>query len=199
MVRNPGPLSKQLLNIFSTGKIYSVPFPSQLVVIINSLDDAADVLSNRSGIYPDRPPLIFRGDLCGFDRTTGLAPYGSKFKGHRLIISRGISAKRSLERYHSVMERAARRFASGLASDSNDLIGKTHRYVSINAYHQKSERVHPSRSVANLQLAIIYGCTAQDREDHLVNYMEKALHFNTTVIESGVYAVDVFPFRESFI
>lgn len=65
MVRNPGPLSKQLLNIFSTGKIYSVPFPSQLVVVINSLDDAADVLSNRSGIYPDRPPLIFRGDLCG--------------------------------------------------------------------------------------------------------------------------------------
>ena len=88
------------------------------------------------------------GELCGLDRTTLLVPYGSKLKDHRLLFSRGVSAKRSLEKYHSVMEHVAQSFASGLASDSTDLIGQTHRYISIRV---------PYQGLAYLQLVQICG------------------------------------------
>ena len=77
------------------------------------------------------------GELCGLDRTTVLFPNGSKLKEHRLLFSRGVSAKRSLDKYHSLMEHMAQSFASGLAFDSTDLIGQTHQYVSISVPYQE--------------------------------------------------------------
>ncbi|KAF9790925.1 cytochrome P450 [Thelephora terrestris] len=158
------------------GEITSFAIFGQRVVVINSLDVARDVLNNRSGIYSDRPRLVMGGELCGWDRTTVLVPYGPKLKGHRLIFSRGISAKRSLDKYHSVMEHVAQTFASGLASDSNDLIGQIHR------------------SIADLQLAVIYDYTAQGRADPLVDDTERVLRYFTMILEPGAYLVDTLSF-----
>lgn len=55
-----------------------------------------------------------------------------------------------------------------------------------------------SRSVANLQLAIVYGYTNQSGEDPLVNDTKKLFHHFTAVPEPGECLVDVFPFRELF-
>ena len=95
-------------------------------MVINSLDVAKDILDNRSAIYSDRPHLVMGGELCGWDRTTALTPYGPRLKEHRSLFARGISAKRSVEKYHSLIEGVAQSFASGLASDSQDLIGQIH-------------------------------------------------------------------------
>ena len=196
-VCDPGPSFNELLNVFSAGEINSFTIFGQTVIVINSLDVARDVLINRSAIYSDRPRLVMGGELCGWDRTTVLAPYGSKLKGHRLLFSRGISAKRSLEKYHSVMEHVARSFASGLASDSTDLIGQTHRYVYQQVSYRELEHTI-SRSVADLQLAVIYDYTVQGKEDPLVNDTETVLRYFTMILEPGAFLVDTLPFRESF-
>lgn len=112
-------------------------------VVINSLDVAREILGKRSAIYSDRPRWVMGGELCGLNRTTVLFPYGSKLKEHRALFSRGVSAKGSLEKYHSVMEYMAQSLASGLASDSNDLIGQIHRYASISVSYPESERIPP--------------------------------------------------------
>ena len=63
---------------------------------------------------------------------------------------------------------------------------------------QSQSAYHLSRSVANLQLDMIYDYTVQGREDPLMNDTEKVLHFLTTILGSGAYLVDAFPFREPF-
>lgn len=73
------------------------------------------------------------GELCGWNRTTVLTPYGPRLKEHRSLFARGISTKRSVEKSHSLMEEAAKSFASSLASDSRNLIGQVHLYVCL--YH----------------------------------------------------------------
>jgi len=93
-------------------------------VVINSLNVARDILDNRSAIHSDRPRLVMGGELCGWNRTTALTPYGPRLKEHRSFFARGISTKSSVEKYHSLMEEAAQGFASGLADDSHDLIGQ---------------------------------------------------------------------------
>jgi len=107
------------------GRINSFNVFGQTVVVINSLDVARDTLDNRSAIYSDRPRLVMGGELCGWDRTTALAPYGPRFKGHRSFFAQRISTNRSVEKYHLIMEDGAKKFASRLASDSHDLIGQT--------------------------------------------------------------------------
>lgn len=91
-------------------------------MVLNSLDVAREILDNRSAIYSGRPHLVMGGELCGWNRTTVLAPYGPRLKEHRSLFAQGISSKRSVEKYHSLMEDAAQSFANGLASDSHDLI-----------------------------------------------------------------------------
>jgi len=95
-------------------------------VVINSLDVARDILDNRSAIYSDRPYFVMGGELCGWNRTTVLTPYGPRLKEHRSLFARGISGKGSVEKYRSLMEEAAQSFAYGLASDSYDLVGRIH-------------------------------------------------------------------------
>lgn len=107
------------------GQINSFNVFGQTVVVINSLDIARDTLDNRSAIYSDRPRLVMGGELCGWDRTTAMAPYGRLFKSHRSLFAQKIGTNRSVEKYHSIMEDAAKKFASRLASDSHDLIGET--------------------------------------------------------------------------
>ena len=95
-------------------------------MVINSLDVAREILDNRSAIYSDRPYLVMGGELCGWNRTTVLAPYGPRLKEHRSLFARGVSTNRSVEKYVSSMEDAAQNFVTGLASDSHDLLGQIH-------------------------------------------------------------------------
>lgn len=110
----------------SIGQINSFTVFGQIVVVINSLNVAREILDNRSAIYSDRPRLVMGGELCGWNRTTALTPYGPRFKEHRSLFAKGISANRSIDKYHSVMEGAAQSFASGLASNQDDLLGQIH-------------------------------------------------------------------------
>lgn len=158
------------------GEICSFTIFGKPVVVINSLDVAKDILIDRSAVYSDRPRLVMGSELCGLDRTTVLSPYGPQLKGHRSIFSRGINAKSSLEKYHSAMEETAQAFARGLASDPDDLIGQIHR------------------SLADLQLAVVYDFAAQGKKDPLIDDTEKAIDYFTAVLEPGAYLVDALPF-----
>jgi cytochrome P450 len=114
-------------HILSIGQINSFTIFGQPVVIINSLDVARDILDNRSAVYSDRPYLVMGAGLCGWDRTTVLTPYGPRLKEHRSLFARGITPKRSVEKYHPILEDAARSFAGGLASNPRNLIEQVHQ------------------------------------------------------------------------
>lgn len=57
---------------------------------------------------------------------------------------------------------------------------------------------HFSRSLADLQLAVIYDFAAQGKEDPLIGDTEKAIDYFTAVLEPGAYLVDALPFCELF-
>jgi hypothetical protein len=57
---------------------------------------------------------------------------------------------------------------------------------------------HLPRSIADLQLAVIYDYTAQGRADPLVDDTERVLRYFTMILEPGAYLVDTLSFCEPF-
>ncbi|KLO13427.1 cytochrome P450 [Schizopora paradoxa] len=66
------------------------------MLILNSYDDAKELLANRSAIYSSRPHLTMAVDLEKWDWFTTFVPYGDLFRKHRAYQNRFINSLETL-------------------------------------------------------------------------------------------------------
>lgn len=101
----------------SIGDIISVTIFGRCFVVLNSIEGALDLLEKKGAIYSDRPYMPLAGELMGHDQFLPLSPYGERYRDLRRLLHQALGGRGQLdkvERYHSLVEGNALRFAQRL-------------------------------------------------------------------------------------
>ncbi|KAG0706787.1 cytochrome P450 [Suillus ampliporus] len=125
----------------------------QEFVVINSEELAHTLLDQRSGVYSDRP-YVSTNVLFGMDFTTGLLPYGARWRKHRKMYHVGFS-KEACHKYQSMQLQKVHQFLENLV-------------VSPTEFPAHSRTL----SVAII-MAITYGYDLAPAEDPFVNKVQR--------------------------
>lgn len=155
-------------------KILSVALPGSRMVILNSAEDAIELLERRAGTYNDRPrvPLI---ELAGWTFNTGLMGNNERWRSERRIFQQNFK-RESVARFLPIQTAKIHAMLRQLLTDPESF-----------ADHYKTLS-------AAIVLEIMYGYEVQPKNDHIVAVVERAV---AQLIENGpnpsVAALNVFP------
>ncbi|XP_006457680.1 hypothetical protein AGABI2DRAFT_213191 [Agaricus bisporus var. bisporus H97] len=155
-------------------KILSLKVPGTRIYILNSFEDAIELLEKRAGVYSDRPriPLI---EMCGWTFNTGLMSNNDRWRKERRVFQQAFK-RESVDRYQPTQYDKVHEMLRQLLNDPADF-----------AAHYKTLS-------AALVLDIMYGYDVQPKNDRIVQVVERAVQ---TLIENGtdpsVAALNVFP------
>ncbi|KAI0321144.1 cytochrome P450 [Amylostereum chailletii] len=147
----------------------------QSIVILNSVKAASDLLDKRSSIYSDRPTITALSDFVGFGWTTGLLPYGKRWRKHRkeLALTLGAGASR---RYEPLEMKATYRLLRNFLQTPD-------------AFSQ-----HLRHMAGQVTLSISYGIDIQPCDDPWIELAERCLKaFDVSTQLSG-RIFDLLPF-----
>lgn len=64
----------------------------------------------KSTIYSDRPPFKMGGEICGWEKSLGMSPYGERFREYRKLFHRVIGTKERMDKLLPMEESETRRF-----------------------------------------------------------------------------------------
>ena len=101
----------------------------KVLVIVNDVDVALDLLEKKSKITSDRPP----SDICErndkMEKLPSHMEYASRFLIHRKQIHQIIGAKSGVSRFYSLQEIAMHRFLLRVLNDPTGLFKNVDSYV----------------------------------------------------------------------
>ncbi|KAI0650123.1 cytochrome P450 [Trametes meyenii] len=159
------------------GDIMSVTLLGQPVVILNSSKHASDMLDKKSSIYSSRARVPVGGDMLGWSRTMILAPYGDRLRGMRKMLMRILGSRKSVERFHTLIESEARKFLLALQSQGHSppLARELHRLA------------------AGIIVKISYGYSVQGDDDPIVKAVDDAMAYFAKATAPGAFLADLFP------
>ncbi|KAJ7744056.1 cytochrome P450 [Mycena maculata] len=158
------------------GEICSVTLLGQPIVILNSAS-ALEEMDTQGSVFSTRPRLPMGGELCGYDQTLVLMPYGARFRTFRKHFAKLIGSPAALRSYVPLVEAEAHRFLKRLLlKPSADLI-----------------EPHLRKLTGGIILRITYGIEVQEEDDPFVTLIEKANENFNIATTPGAFLVDAFP------
>ncbi|TDL26571.1 cytochrome P450 [Rickenella mellea] len=159
------------------GPISSISVFGQTMILIHSPQIAFDLFEKKSSIYSSRPTLVFGGQMCGWDRTHALLPYGSRFRAHRKYLSQLIGTRSAVTQFVPLEVAETRRFIKRVMENPDGLLE------------------HIRKLAGGIILKISYGYSIEaDGHDPLVDLADEAVgQFSLSTIP-GAWLVDVMPF-----
>ncbi|TFY62176.1 hypothetical protein EVG20_g6799 [Dentipellis fragilis] len=156
------------------GEIIQLTVFSRNLVVINSYQLTMELFDKRSALYSDRPrrPMA---ELCGFGSALLFQNYNSTARQARKLMHSELSVK-GTQPHRVLQESEARAFARRVLDDP------------------ASFRDHLRRATASSLLAITYGHTVENDDDHLVSLSELVMNSLAEVITPNRFLVDSLPF-----
>ncbi|KAI0676963.1 cytochrome P450 [Trametes maxima] len=159
------------------GDIMSVTLLGKPVVILNSSKHASEMLDKKSSIYSSRASVPVGGEMLGWSRAMVLAPYGDRLREMRKMHARVFGSRKSVGRFHTLIEDETRRFLFALRNygGSLSLVNKLQRLA------------------AAIIVKISYGYSAQGDDDPIVKDVDESLAYFAKATAPGTFLADVFP------
>lgn len=166
------------------------------MIILNSAQQAMDMLDKKSSIYSDRPVLVMGGEIVGWKYILALTPYGERFREYRRFIHKLIGAKPQIERFHGLEEFETHRFLRRVLKKPDDVAAHIRKYVPL----PLSLSITPSfnvwqchRCAGSIMLKLSHGYDVQEGSDPIVDLVGNAIEQFTLSTAPGAWLVDVFP------
>ncbi|TDL20079.1 cytochrome P450 oxidoreductase OrdA-like protein [Rickenella mellea] len=160
------------------GPISSITVFGQTLILIHSPTIALSLFEKKSSIYSSRPTLTFGGQMCGWENSLALQPYGHRFRSYRKNIYQLMGTKASvLSQFSELEEKETRRFLRRVLKDPEML------------------REHVRRWAGGIILRISHGYRVEQvGDDPLVDLADEALVQFSLSTTPGAWLVDVMPF-----
>ncbi|PCH44805.1 cytochrome P450 [Wolfiporia cocos MD-104 SS10] len=157
------------------GSIVSVTVFGQTMVILNSIEDAIELLEKRSAIYSDRPDLVVGSKWVGWDKTLVLSRYGHVFREIRRMLSKFMGSRAGVTRYAPHLERETSNFVSRIWRRPDYLADEVRR------------------SAGAIILKMGYGYEVELDEDPMLKTADEAIQLFSAITAPGAFLVDFFP------
>ncbi|KAF9038909.1 cytochrome P450 [Hymenopellis radicata] len=162
-------------------KAWSVEYESDVIglnvfgtpiIVLNSLKSVNDVLNGRSSYMSDRPELPMIKDLMGWDFSFAFKRYGNDWREHRRVFMNHFTKH---EIQHEIQIAAAQHMLKRLAQEPDEFMLHLHHYT------------------GSIILKRVYGYTAAEKNDPLVQLTEAAGVTTSTAASPPGFFVDVIP------
>ncbi|KLO09898.1 cytochrome P450 [Schizopora paradoxa] len=135
------------------------------MLILNSYDDAKELLSNRSAIYSSRPSLIMAVELERLDWITTFIPYGDLFRKHRAFQAHFMNSFEMLN-VSEVQISETHAMLKGFLTSPGDYAKHVNRLpgavIMMNLYGYQVERDRDDRYVGLGITAVRYGGDSEE-------------------------------------
>lgn len=153
--------------------IVSMTVMGQVIVVINSLDTATELLAKRSSIYSDRPELPMLNDdrLVGWGSNTGNIRYGSSWRTQRRL-THAVLHKKASEDLWPVMIKQSRLALQRLLDNPKNFTDEFRRMS------------------GSTLLSSVYGYEVSSSNDGLVKTVESAVHRISEAALAGNFYVN---------
>ena len=96
----------------------------QSIVILNSYEDAVEMLDKKSSIYSDRPALITARNI-GFGETAALIHHGDTVREYRKLMGKMIGTKQAVQQFHGLIESETEKFLRRVLSEPD----RVHEFI----------------------------------------------------------------------
>ncbi|KAI0926827.1 hypothetical protein AcV5_007515 [Taiwanofungus camphoratus] len=143
-------------------------------LVLNSLEDAYELLVKRSNIYSSRPDRAMIRALMGWDFAFALTPYGSHWKACSTLFHQHFNADKAPD-YRPILTKEAHVLLRNLAKTPDNLF-----------YHVR-------RSASAIVMNILYGHQVPQEGDKYVGLAANALQTMAYAGIFGTYLVDYVP------
>lgn len=100
----------------------------QRIVLLNSAEQAVNLLEKRSSTYSDRPQLVLACEMVGWDRTLALMPYGDVWRSVRKYFH-NIVGSRELGKFLPMIENESLKLLRNLLRDPLNFLEHVRRCV----------------------------------------------------------------------
>ncbi|KAJ8129221.1 hypothetical protein O1611_g4411 [Lasiodiplodia mahajangana] len=158
------------------GPISSVTILGKSIIIINDVQLAIELFEKRSAKYSSRPKQLFAGEMVGWEKTIGLAPYNRRFRAMRKSVSRIVGSNTTAAQFHDIQHAETAHFLLHVLSIPENL------------------QEHIRKAVGAVVLKIAYGYTAEShRPDVLIDTVGDSMEKFARAAVPGAFMVDVFP------
>lgn len=152
------------------------------VIVLNSVEDATNLLDKRSGIYSDRlcPPMMAEPSLLDWSGFVSLLGYNDRWRKIRRLIHPWLHRK-AAESFHESQQREARQLLLRLARSTSSL--------------DNSEKLYDEffLTTAIILMHSIYGYHLQSLNDPLMQKLQVSFDIFLKVVLPSNFLVNVFP------
>ncbi|KAH7325293.1 cytochrome P450 [Rhizoctonia solani] len=180
------PQSNEHIGFIELGKqlnadVFSLEVLGTVIIVLNSFDDAINLLEKRGGIYSDRavPPMISEPSLFYWPEFIGALPYNDRWKKTRRLIHPWLHKKAS-ESFHDSQQEQARLLLKRLLRSTDDV---------------DSEWIYGEffLALAGTLMHSIYGYKLESMEDPFVIEAHKAVDRISKAAMPTNFLVNLFP------
>ncbi|KAF8886810.1 cytochrome P450 [Infundibulicybe gibba] len=146
----------------------------QHIIILNSFEDAVEIMEKRASNYSSRPslPMLELMDFVNFNLT--ILPHGNLWRSHRRVFQQGFR-KDAVALYEPIQTRKIRQMLRSLLESPDDL------------------QLHVRVVAAAIIMAIVYGHDVSTMNDEFVLVAEGVGKRATTAMLPGAWLVSTFP------
>ncbi|KZT39793.1 cytochrome P450 [Sistotremastrum suecicum HHB10207 ss-3] len=156
------------------GNVYSLTALGMKIVIVNSCEDALELMHKRSAIYSDRPRMEVIRKHGGWSFAVSTEPYGPNFHLKRRMINQFFNPTATHKTYH-MLSRNALAFARSALDQPMKIQSYNRRY-----------------SGANI-MKLAYGHEVVEDDDQWIVNADKAVHELESVGAAGIHPIDIWP------
>lgn len=110
------------------GDIVVLDIFRQRIVLLNSVEQAVNLLEKRSATYSDRPQLVLACEMVGWDKTLSLMPYGDVWRSVRKYFH-NIVGSRELGKFLPMIENESSKLLISLLRQPQDFPEHVRRCV----------------------------------------------------------------------
>ncbi|KAF8880396.1 cytochrome P450 [Infundibulicybe gibba] len=146
----------------------------QHIIVLNSLEDAVEILERRASNYSDRPgfPMLELAGLVDFNAV--LLPHSELWQRHRRVFQQSFRQD-AIAAYEPIEMKKIHQLLKGLLESPGDL------------------RMHVRTVAAAIILRVVYGYDVLPKNDHLMLIVEKAVEHGAQTVLPGAALVNTIP------
>ncbi|KAF9476783.1 cytochrome P450 [Pholiota conissans] len=145
------------------------------LIILDTLETAADLMEKRSSIYSNRPILPMVTELMGYGFLLPFMDYGTEWRQGRRLMDELLRPS-SMGQFHPHLLNITRRMLNKFLEDPESDAFDTIRHV-----------------VGEIVMSIGYGLQVQPHNDPFVSTAKEATHTLSKASIPGAFLVDAFP------
>ena len=116
-------------NIRIPGSITSLKTLGQFIIILNSYEDAVELLERKSSIYSGRPAMVSARN-ASLDQITVLVHDGDTVREYRRLMAKIIGTKQAMQQFHGLIETETQNFLRRVLFEPDRVQEFTRKFVS---------------------------------------------------------------------